>query len=196
MQMRLRHDNLLNTAHFLRTEAEPHLVCTELISTVLATANLQQYYKPWETSAAEDDRIQDQIAEARRIIELEVDEYEARLEEEANRERRASREADASRDAEGSHSGKEHNADAPHQSPATNGHANGSHNSPKDQDMADDHTADPGHEAVRHDDAAEDAMDMNVPSHETTADDPGNDNQDDNNGEDVIEEAAEDTVIY
>lgn len=61
--------------------------------------------------------------------------------------------------------------------------------------MEDDPPLDPGYEAVRQDNTDEDAMDTNVPSHETTADDPSNDNQDDN-GEDVVEEAAEDTVIY
>jgi|TARA_R110002003_G_scaffold40_4_gene2603 hypothetical protein len=51
----------------------------------------------------------------------------------------------------------------------------------------------PPHEAVRDGDAAEHAPD-GVPSHQTT-DDPSNDAHYDN-GEDVIEEAAEDTVIY
>ncbi|KAF2819285.1 hypothetical protein CC86DRAFT_412990 [Ophiobolus disseminans] len=175
--MRLRHDTLLNTAHFLRTDSTPHL-----------------YYKPWDTSAEEDDRIHEQIAEARSTIKREVDEYEAR-QEEANRGRRASRDADANRDAKASDSGKEQNADGPHQPSVTNGNANGSHNSPKDQDMEDDHTNDPGREAVRHDDTTAGAMDSNVPSHETSVDHPSNDNHDDN-GEDVVEEAAEDTVIY
>ena len=61
--------------------------------------------------------------------------------------------------------------------------------------MEDDHTNDPGHEAVRHDDTTEGALDSNVPSHETIADHASNDIHDDN-GEDVVEEAAEDTVIY
>lgn len=154
-----------------------------------------QYYKPWETSAAEDDRIRDQIADANDIIKREVEEYEARQEHEANREDHISPEVDASRDAEGSHNGKEHDADAAQQPSATNGNANGSHTPPKDQDMQDDHPEDPGHEAVRHEDTNGDAMDTEVPSHETTTDDPSNDNHDDN-GEDVVEEAAEDTVIY
>jgi hypothetical protein len=61
--------------------------------------------------------------------------------------------------------------------------------------MEGDPPVDPGHEAVRQDNTDGDAMDTNKPSHETTTDHPSNDNQDDN-GEDVVEEAAEDTVIY
>jgi len=97
----------------------------------------------------------------------------------------------------GSHSGKEHTADASHEAPATNGNANGSHNSPKDQDMEgieDNHAQDPGHEAVSADTTG-DRPDSTVAAHETTTDDPSN-NNDDENGEDVVEEAAEDTVIY
>lgn len=38
-------------------------------------------------------------------------------------------------------------------------------------------------------------VDNIIPSHENTADEPSKD-LDDENGEDVVEEAAEDTVIY
>ncbi|KAL5117635.1 hypothetical protein ACEQ8H_004528 [Pleosporales sp. CAS-2024a] len=169
--LRLRHDSLLNTAHFLRTETTPHL-----------------YYKPWETSAEEDDRIRDQIAEARRTISREIQEHEARLEQETDRERRHSG------DARGSRSGKEHDTDTPHESLPANGDANGSRKSPIDQDMADNHAEDPGHEAVSVDVTGQ-AMDSTVAAHETNTNVISN-HDDDDNGEDVVEEAAEDTVIY
>jgi hypothetical protein len=116
------------------------------------------------------------------------------LEKEANEEQSASRDGGAGRDAQGSHSGKERDADGIRQPSATNGHANGSHNSPKDQDMDDDHAQGTEHEAVRIE-ATEHALDSNVSSHETIADDPGSDHHAENE-EDVVEEAAEDTLIY
>jgi hypothetical protein len=62
-----------------------------------------------------------------------------------------------------------------------------------------DHPDKPGTEAVRNgnEDATADVQDTNVPSHETVADEPSPSkvDDDDQNGE-VVEEAAEDTVIY
>jgi hypothetical protein len=116
------------------------------------------------------------------------------LETEANEEQSASRDGDAGRDARASHSGKERDADGIRQSPASNGDANGSHNSPKDQDMDDDHAQGSDHEAVRVD-TAERTLDSDVLSHDTMADDPTNDRHAENE-EDVVEEAAEDTLIY
>ena len=52
-----------------------------------------------------------------------------------------------------------------------------------------------GTEAVRNERTPEDVQNDSIPSHDTTADEPSKDH-DDENGEDVIEEAAEDTVIY
>jgi hypothetical protein len=147
-----------------------------------------QYYKPWETTNEDNDRIQDQIAEVHDIIKREVEEYEARQEEEKDRERRASQGADASRDTAGSDIGKEPAEDTNQQPATTNGFTNGSHNSTRDQDMHDDHEHDPDHQAVRNDGASQDSA-----GHETIADELMKDMADDN---DVIEEAAEDTVIY
>ncbi|KAF2027614.1 hypothetical protein EK21DRAFT_102447 [Setomelanomma holmii] len=149
------------------------------------------YYKPWETSPDEDDRIDDQIAEARATIKRELEDYEARQEQEADRERHVSREGASGRDAEGSINGKGQIADA---LSTSNGAINGSQHSPKDQDMDDQPTDDASIDAMRGKSAAEHPPES--PSgHQTTADDPSHDNHDDN-GEDVIEEAAEDTVIY
>ena len=61
--------------------------------------------------------------------------------------------------------------------------------------MRDDHAQDgPRNEAVR-DSTTGDVVDSSIPSHGTSADEPSKD-ADDENGEDVVEEAAEDTVIY
>jgi hypothetical protein len=173
-------------ATFGTFSVENNMVWTKLTST--------QYYKPWETTAEEDSCIQDQLAEVHETIKREVEEHEARVEQEANRQQSASQTVDIARDAQVSHSGKERDANELHQPSATNGTANGSHHSPKDQDMTDDHAQDPGHEAVRID-AIEHALDSNVSSHETIADDPSSDNHAENE-EDVVEEAAEDTLIY
>jgi hypothetical protein len=149
---------------------------------------LGQYYKPWETSPEENNRIQEQIANAREVITREVEEYEACLEQEAGQDGHAFHGADAA-----SH-GKERHADTLRETAATNGDANGSYHSPKDQGAEIHPAEDPGHEAVSVD-MTEHALNSTVASHETTTDDASKD-RDDDNGEDVVEEAAEDTVIY
>ncbi|CAO2651631.1 Nn.00g042010.m01.CDS01 [Neocucurbitaria sp. VM-36] len=176
--MRVRHENLLSMAHFLQTEAEPRL-----------------YYKPWETSPDEEDRIRDQIAEAHEIIEREVEEYDALQRQGAQREQLASADGGGTRDAVVSYSGKNYDAGAAPKPYRTNGGTNGSATSPEDLDMRDDHAEDPGNEAVRDATTTEDAVDSSIPSHETTTNELSKDD-DDENGEDVMEEAAEDTVIY
>jgi hypothetical protein len=152
---------------------------------------VRQYYKPWETSTEEENRIQDQIAKAHEVVDREVEEYEARVEQEANQDGHASHRDNVSHDA---HSGKERHADALRISAATNGDANGSHNPTKDQETDIVPAEDPGHEAVSVD-VTEHALKSTVASHETTTDDASK-HDDDDNGEDVVEEAAEDTVIY
>ncbi|KAK3077530.1 hypothetical protein LTS18_009995 [Coniosporium uncinatum] len=64
--MRIRHDNMLNLAHFLQTKTEPKL-----------------YYKPWELRPEDEERIKDQIEEVEDIIDREVGEFEARRAKEA-----------------------------------------------------------------------------------------------------------------
>ncbi|KAH7359653.1 pinin/SDK/memA/ protein conserved region-domain-containing protein [Pyrenochaeta sp. MPI-SDFR-AT-0127] len=178
--MRVRHDNLLNMAHFFRTETEPHL-----------------YYKPWETTPDEEERIRNQITEARKVIEREVNEYEASQAQSASRNRYATADGqEASRDAEGTHTGKSGIAGAPQQAATANGGTHGSANSPRDLDMTDDPAEHPTNEAVRDANAPGDVVDDSISNHETTADDPSKDIDDEENGEDIVEEAAEDTVIY
>lgn len=60
--------------------------------------------------------------------------------------------------------------------------------------MNDDPAHESGAEGVNNTHAAESVDDSNIPSHESLADQSSKD--DDDNGEDVVEEAAEDTVIY
>jgi hypothetical protein len=58
-----------------------------------------------------------------------------------------------------------------------------------------DHHSDTPDTDVNAERATEDMQNSNGPSHETVAD-PTIKEDDDENGEDVVEEAAEDTVIY
>ncbi|KAI4629799.1 uncharacterized protein J4E87_002986 [Alternaria ethzedia] len=173
--MRARHANLLAMAHFLQTKSEPHL-----------------YYKPWETSPDEEDRIRDQIAEAEETVKREIEEYEARQQPDNLRRRRASEETKG--DAEGAETGKNHDAHAPQETTTTNGETNGSAISPKDLDMKD-HQPDTPDTNAKVERATEDIQNSHGATHETVADTTMKED-DDENGEDVVEEAAEDTVIY
>jgi hypothetical protein len=146
-----------------------------------------QYYKPWATSAEEDDRIQDQIDETHELIRRELDKYEALHEEHAGRERPDS-------DVRRSESGKEPNADALQQSPTANGSTNHEATPPKDRGLREDHAEDLTREAVSGAHAVDITEDSIMTSHEPTADEASKDLMDEN-GEEVLE-AAEDTVIY
>jgi hypothetical protein len=117
-----------------------------------------------------------------------VYEHDARQVEEKDQERRASRGADASLGAEDSDTGRQRVEDTTQQSATTYGFTNGSHNPTRDEDMHDHDAHGSDHPAVRNDGASRDDT-----GHETTPDEPMKDMADDN---DVIEEAAEDTVIY
>ncbi|OCK75698.1 hypothetical protein K432DRAFT_361627 [Lepidopterella palustris CBS 459.81] len=67
--MRIRHSNLLDMAHFLYTKTEPRL-----------------YYKPWELTLEEEDRINTQVEEAQAKIDQELDDFERQREEERKQE--------------------------------------------------------------------------------------------------------------
>ncbi|KAI0591528.1 pinin-SDK-memA domain-containing protein [Pyrenophora tritici-repentis] len=172
--MRARHQNLRCMAYFLHTKTEPRL-----------------YYKPWETSRDEEERIQIQIAEAEDAIKRDLDEYEAR--EQPDNQRRRDTSEGLSRNAEGSHTSKNHNADAPQETSTTNGGTNGSATSPKDLDMKDHNPDAPG---IAEEHAPTHPQHDKVASNEAVADQPMKVDDDDENGEDVVEEAAEDTLIY
>lgn len=58
--MRARHRSLMHFAGFLQTRGEPRI-----------------YWRPWELLADEEERIEEQVKEARGVVEREVEEWEA-----------------------------------------------------------------------------------------------------------------------
>lgn len=171
--MKVRHDNMLHLAHFLYTKAEPRL-----------------YYKPWEMSPEEEDRIDDQIAEARDLIQRERDEFEAREEDDRRRERRATPDAATYRGTDASPSTNNVDMDPAQPQSAskegTNGHALHS----QDQEMQDQQPENTTHRAANPHPTDEPAMDTRSPAPDANADEPGKD------ADEEVVEAAEDTVIY
>ncbi|KAF2995521.1 hypothetical protein E8E13_001838 [Curvularia kusanoi] len=180
--LKTRHDNLFHLAHFLHTETEPHL-----------------YYRPWEMSPEEEDRVQAQIAEARETIDRETGEFEAREEEEkaGQRERRASPDAatyggapaaDAAMTTAGDAGDGAGRAEAGRMVGAEVGSkegANGRGEHAQDHEMRDE-------EVVVEKRADEDVvMDARPAEGDAEADGPGKDAD-----EEEVVEAAEDTVIY
>ncbi|KAF2270140.1 hypothetical protein CC78DRAFT_193047 [Lojkania enalia] len=174
--MRVRHANLLNMAHFLRTETEPQL-----------------YYKPWETSQDENAIIEAQITDAKEIIARELEQYEHQQEDSDEPDRHASRHGDANGDAGAGtfSSGKEPNAEMSQQHSAANGATNDSEPLPKDLEPREDHALSRINEAVSDEPAASHEQESRSTSHEAA--EPSKDMDD--NGEEIVE-AAEDTVIY
>jgi hypothetical protein len=160
VQMKARHDNMLHLAHFLCTKTEPRL-----------------YYKPWEMNSEDEDRIDDQIAEARATIQRELDEYEDRQEQERTRERRATPDESTYRS-------------AAQPRPAHNKNTNGGGAHVQDQEMQDQHREDTKDQPTGLQHAEEPAMDTASPKPEADADEPLKD------ADEEVVEAAEDTVIY
>lgn len=74
MQMHTRHRNLLKNANFLVTKAEPKVVRSSQHWLVICT-DFDQYYRPWELSHEEEDRIDDQIRDAQDKIDEELAEW-------------------------------------------------------------------------------------------------------------------------
>ncbi|KAF1965576.1 hypothetical protein BU23DRAFT_584939 [Bimuria novae-zelandiae CBS 107.79] len=168
--MRIQHDNLLAVVHFLQTTTEPRL-----------------YYKPWDTTPEQDDRIRDQIAEAQEIIRREQEVFEASRRRQAKREREPTRDVHMG-DADDTRSGKEYNAETSPKPVAANGPpTNCNEPSLKHLDRNDDHAEAPMEEAP--------LLDQNLAAgHERETDNTHKDVMDDH-PEEVVE-AAEDTVIY
>ncbi|PVI06385.1 hypothetical protein DM02DRAFT_582806 [Periconia macrospinosa] len=174
--MRLRHDNLLAMAHFLKTTTEPQLL-----------------YKPWETTAEEDDRIRKQIAEAHEIIRQEVKDYSRQRD--AERSQAVSREEKTDQPDQTkqvSQSGKETTmqgnatangspTDDRVSSPINSEHLNGFSNS---------HLS----KVVSEKPAGADNRQSEATSHQPSTEE-NNREAVDETGEEVVE-AAEDTVIY
>ncbi|KAL1605141.1 hypothetical protein SLS60_004684 [Paraconiothyrium brasiliense] len=169
--LRIRHDNLLAMAHFLQTRTEPRL-----------------YYKPWETTPEEDDRIRDQIAEAHDIIRRERADFEAAQRRYADREQDTSHDVHMVDDAEDTRSGKGYNAKTPPKpAPANGPPTNGSELSSKTSDRNDDL-------AQTRADALTSLEQNSTARLERMTDDTGKETVEDH-GEEVVE-AAEDTVMY
>lgn len=171
--MRVRHDNILHLAHFLCTKTEPPL-----------------YYKPWELGREEQDRIDDQIADARRIIQRERGEYEEHQENETRRERRATPDESTYRAAGASLDGRDMDVEPAQAHTGVDKGADDGGTGNQDQDMQDQHaieTADPSGDTSG---IQEPAMDTQAPEVQEIADEPGKD------ADEEVVEAAEDTVIY
>ncbi|KAJ4346038.1 hypothetical protein N0V95_005771 [Ascochyta clinopodiicola] len=171
--MRVRHDNMLHLAHFLCTKTEPRL-----------------YYKPWETSPEEQDRIDDQIAEAREVIQRERDEYEDRQEEDRRRDQRTAVDKDMNHGEAASPGARNYNIDNVQSRPGDNGATNGREARPDDHEMRDVQEHGLADRAVDAQHTEEPAMDTQSPEIEGNADDPSKE------ADEEVVEAAEDTVIY
>lgn len=171
--MKARHNNMLHLAHFLYTKTEPRL-----------------YYKPWEMSPEEEDRIDDQIAEARAAIQRELDEYEDRQEEERMRERRRTPDESTYRGGADSANGESQHADPTRRRAADDQPTNGGGTHTQDEEMQDRHAEETADQPTVPSHTEEPAMDTIAPEPEANADEPVKD------ADEEIVEAAEDTVIY
>lgn len=172
VQMKARHDNMLHLAHFLYTKTEPRL-----------------YYKPWEMGPDEEDRIGDQIAEARAAIQRELDEYQDRQEEENRRERRRTPDESTYRGGANSLNGESQHTDPARQHSADTETTNGG-GAIKDEEMQDQHAEEPTDQPAGPHHTEEPAMDTRSPEPEANVDEPVKD------ADEEVVEAAEDTVIY
>lgn len=174
--MRTRHVNLRAMANFLRTETEPRL-----------------YYRPWETTSIEDDCIQNQTVETEKTIKREVEEYETRQQQVTVEKQDLC--GQNSRAGDDPDTFEESHVDTNQDPLMTNGGTNSSAHSPDDRETKNKSDQGPGPESMRKEQNVEVKQTIGVPSHEASIIDFHKDD-DDENGEDVVEEAAEDTVIY
>ena len=183
----------MDRAHFLQTETEPRLVSRDFRyenAFLLNKLTKRQFYKPWETSPEEDERIRNQISEARETIKRETEEHQARHLQENQRDWHNP----AYVGGDTSYVGKTYTSNASRE-PSTHSRTNNSAISPADLEMKDRNTEDQEKGAEGMDLTAQDTQNSINQGHETPAGQLSKDNADEN-GEDVVEEAAEDTVIY
>ena len=173
VQMKARHDNMLHLAHFLHTKTEPRL-----------------YYKPWEMSPEDEDRIDDQIAEARAAIQRELDEYEDRQEHERTRERRATPDESTYRGDANSTNRESRQTDPVRPYSVDNETTNGGGTHAQDQEMQDQHAEETADQPAGPQHTEDPSMDTGLPEPEPAADEPVKD------ADEEVVEAAEDTVIY
>jgi len=211
--MRIRHANLLHMARSLVTKSEPCLVSgtpSDRSQTrgvkYLTQLACPQYYKPWELTRDEEQKIEEQIAEAQAVIDQEVYEFEARQEEEGygKRHRDTTRDKDVTHDADAPRSvtraGKEIHLDRPQEHITTDATTNESVRAiPGNQDPigdpVEDHSERRAGEAVNGQPVVGDEERLTIGTTQlVTAEEASKDVMDDN-GEEILE-AAEDTVIY
>lgn len=150
-----------------------------------------QYYKPWETTQAEDDRIRDQIAEAHEIIRKELGEEAGG----SDKTERGRGDDLAGSNADSTLSGKTHDAmKSLEPVEANGGPTDTSDSATKNPEQDVDHAEGFAKASVSEEHVAEDAPRNDVTSYEATVDESAKEVMDEN-GEEVVE-AAEDTVIY
>lgn len=81
--MKKKHEKRLAMAKFLRTRAEPSIVCITIDLTIIyrgytLTFDHAQFYLPWKTTPEQKDTIDDQIQRAKATVEKEVEQFNAR----------------------------------------------------------------------------------------------------------------------
>ena len=165
-----------------------------------------QYYKPWELTRDEEQQIEEQITEARAVINQEVAEFEARQEGEGygKRHRDTTRDKDISHDADAPRSvtpaGKEIHLDRPQEYITTDATTNRSATPiPGNQDPigdpVEDHSERRAGEAVNGEPVISDEQRLTIGTTQLVAAEETSKDAMDDNGEEILE-AAEDTVIY
>ena len=141
-------------------------------------------------SPEEQDRIDDQIAEAREIIQRERNEYKVRQEEDKRREQRTAVDEDMDHDTAASPAGGNRDADLAQSHSGGNEVVNGGGTLTQDHEMKDEEVEGIANHAVEPQNTEEPAMDTRSPEPEANADEPSKD------ADEEVVEAAEDTVIY
>jgi hypothetical protein len=141
-------------------------------------------------SPEEQERIEEQIAEARETIQREREEYEARQEQERQREQNTAVDEGTNHGTAASPDGKSHGADTVQPHAGGNELTTGGRPDTQDQEMTDKHAEEAADGAVELNATDETAMDTRSPAPEANNDERSKDND-----EEVVE-AAEDTVIY
>lgn len=141
-------------------------------------------------SLEEQDQIDDQIAEAREIIQRERDEYEDRQEEDRRREERTTIDEDMDHDITVSSDGRNRDANSAPSRSGGNETVNDGRTSTQDHEMKDDEVVGVADRAIEPQNTEEPAMDTRSPEPEANVDEPSKD------ADEEVVEAAEDTVIY
>ena len=78
--MRIRHQSVQATAHFLKTKTEPSLVSTLYNANPSKSLTPGQYYRPWDLRPEEEAQIKQQISETEEVVSKELAGKEAETE--------------------------------------------------------------------------------------------------------------------